>query len=127
MRPSCYLFLCLPFFFNTAVPAQQGNNYHLEYLSTDDGLPSNGIKGLQWDDSTGFLWIATEAGIVRYNGIDLKIYSKEDEPRVTNDRMLFMIKNKSGKIYTADLKGNLFRVQKNQLRFLEKKQTPEQA
>src|SRR5205809_226802 len=36
-------------------PAQE--NYRVERFTTDNGLPSNGIKGLQWDETTGFLWI----------------------------------------------------------------------
>ena len=100
--------------------SQSSGNYRIQRFNTENELPSYGIKGLQWDDSTGFLWIATEAGVVRYNGIDFKVYNKEDGPHVTNERMLFMIKSNSGKIYTADLKGNLFLVQKNKLQFLEK-------
>ena len=41
-----------------------------------NGLPSNGIKGLQGDDSVGCLWIATEAGVVRYNGISFKTFDQ---------------------------------------------------
>ena len=111
MRPSCYLFLCLPFFFNTAVPAQQGNNYHLEYLTTDNGLPSNGIKGLQWDDSTGFLWIGTEAGIVRYNGLSLKTFTADDEPHITKERVISLSKNYAGEIVTPDQLANIFTIE----------------
>ena len=39
------------------------STYHIQRFTTDNGLPSNGIKGLQWDAQTGFLWIATEAGV----------------------------------------------------------------
>ena len=59
---------------------------------TESTLPSNGIKGLQLDYETGYLWIATEAGIARYNGMDFKVYNREDEPHVTDDRMLFLVK-----------------------------------
>jgi signal transduction histidine kinase len=92
--------------------------FRIQKFNTESGLPSNGIKGLQWDDSTGFLWIATEAGIVRYNGLQFKIFNKEDEPHIANERILFMIKNNSGKIYAADNRGNLFYVENNNLKFL---------
>ncbi len=98
---------------------QSSGDYRIQRFNTENGLPSNGIKGLQWDEETGFLWIATEAGIVRYNGMEFKIYGKEDEPQVGNERILFMVKNNAGRIYTADNRGNLFYVEKNKLRFLE--------
>ena len=61
------------FFFLFIVSAAMGqteDNSHVQTYTTDNGLPSNGIKGLQWDEATEFLWMATEAGIVRFNGVD---------------------------------------------------------
>jgi signal transduction histidine kinase len=89
----------------------------VDELSTENGLPSNGIKGMQWDENTGFLWIATEAGIARYNGIDLKVFTKENTPNLS-ERMLFMVRNQSGKLFTADQWGYTFTISKNKLVFL---------
>ena len=108
------------FCFSVAVFAQGNNNFHVRQYGTEDGLPSNGIKGLQWDTATRFLWIATEAGIVRYNGMSFKSYTSEDNPHITNERILFLIRNNAGKIYTADNMGNLFFVNKNKLDFYKK-------
>jgi signal transduction histidine kinase len=97
------------------VTAQPPGKYSVQYFNTDNGLPSNGIKGLQWDAQTGFLWIATEAGIVRYNGLEFKNYSKEDEPHLTNERILFLTKNNTGRIHTSGNSGNIFYIDKNRL------------
>ena len=97
--------------------SQESSEFRIQKFNTETGLPSNGIKGLQWDEKTGFLWIATEAGIVRYNGMDFKVYNKDDETHITNERILFMVKNNEGRIYTADNSGNLFYVDKNKLKF----------
>src|SRR5688500_9683630 len=98
-------------FFSTFVTCmgfgQSSGDYRIQRFNTENGLPSNGIKGLQWDEETGFLWIATEAGIVRYNGMEFKIYGKEDDPHVGNERILFMVKNNAGRIYTVDSRGTL--------------------
>jgi signal transduction histidine kinase len=119
MRPIYFLFLFLSL--SSMGFAQAPGGYYVRQFNTENGLPSNGIKGLSWDEATGFLWIATEAGIVRYNGMDFKIYGRNDDPHISNERILFMVKNNAGKIYTADGSGNLFFVQKNKLRFFEKK------
>lgn len=101
--------------------AQDSTRYHIRQFGTEDGLPSNGIKGLQWDSATRFLWIATEAGIVRYNGISFKSFTPDDNPNITNERILFLVRNNQGRIYTADNLGNIFYVTNNNLAFLHRK------
>src|ERR1700743_1525142 len=96
--------------------AQSG--YHIQHYTTDNGLPSNGIKGLQWDGRTGFLWIATEAGIVRYNGSDFRVFNKQTSPQLYSERMLFLIKTRDGRIYTSDETGDIFFVLQNRLQYV---------
>jgi signal transduction histidine kinase/outer membrane protein assembly factor BamB len=119
MMQRFFLFLLLSVITIAATSQQQ--HFNVRYYNTENGLPSNGIKGLQWDKQTGFLWVATEAGIVRYNGLEFKNFSSNDEPHITNERILFLVRNNGGKIFTADNTGNVFCVNKNRLQFLEKK------
>src|ERR1700743_304705 len=102
------------------LPAQ--NNFLVEQFTTDNGLPSNGIKGLQWDEKTGFLWIATEDGVTRYNGADFVNYSRANIPELFSERMLFLLKNRDGMIYTSDESGDLFKVTGNRLQFSDRGQ-----
>lgn len=85
---------------------QNENEYTIQWYNTENGLPSNGIKGLQWDPTTHFVWIATEAGIVRYNGVDLLVFTQKNTPAVTSERINFMVKNQKGEIFVADYNGN---------------------
>ncbi|MEO6914994.1 MAG: ATP-binding protein [Chitinophagaceae bacterium] len=114
----------LPFFLNliltTVVFSQTQGDYQSRQYSTENGLPSNGIKGLQWDEKTGFLWIATEAGIVRFNGIDFKTYTKRNTPFIASERMLYLVRNNAGDFIAADELGNIFVAKLNRLSFLRK-------
>src|SRR6187399_118023 len=101
------LFCCFSALFNPAT-AQKAVNSHVQQYTTDNGLPSNGIKGMQWDEKHEFLWMATEAGIVRFNGVDIKSYNKENMSAIASERLLFMVQNSARKIYTADQLGNIF-------------------
>jgi len=113
------LFLLLLFFAGRCLPlVAQSNEYLIQSFTTDNGLPSNGIKGMEWDEETGFLWIATEAGVTRYNGIDFLTFSRANTPEISSERMLFMLKNRLGRIYTADETGNIFFIIRNKLQFL---------
>jgi ligand-binding sensor domain-containing protein len=87
------------YYFSRLFPSPEVNS-NVQQYTTDNGLPSNGIKGLQWDERTGFLWMATEAGIVRFNGVDFKSYTKENMPAIGSERMLFILRNNAGNIYT---------------------------
>jgi signal transduction histidine kinase len=92
--------------------------YHVHRFTTDNGLPSNGIKGLQWDSKTGFLWIATEAGIVRYNGADFLLFDRANTPELYSERMLFLVKTRDGRIFSSDETGDLFFITRNRLAFM---------
>ncbi len=102
----------------TVLRAQQ-EGFVLRTYSTENGMPSNGIKGLQWDEQTGFLWMATEAGIVRFNGSDFKVYTKENTPRISSERMSFLVRNYEGEIYAADQNRNIFRIEANRVQFFD--------
>jgi len=94
------------------------SNYHVQRFSTDNGLPSNGIKGLQWDERTGFLWIATEAGVARYNGADFLVFNKASSTEMYSERMLFLLRTRDGRIFSSDETGDLFFVMQNKLQFV---------
>ena len=96
------LFYCL---WVSGTSAQQ--RYIVREYNTENGLPSNGVKGMQWDEQTGFLWMATEAGIVRFNGVDFLSFTKENTPAIRSERMAFMIRNHAGRIYSAGQSGDV--------------------
>lgn len=93
--------------------AQNMPNCYVQQFTTENGLPSNVISGLQWDDETGFLWMATGVGIVRFNGIDFKVFDKEVIPQMKMNRMLFALHDHNGSIHIADQLGNMYVVQKS--------------
>ncbi len=57
--------------------SEQGNaqkNYTVKHFTGDNGLPQNSIKGIS-EDSQGFIWLATEDGLVRYDGQHFYVYN----------------------------------------------------
>ena len=100
-------------FFCGFVLSQTPPKFHISYYNTENGLPSNGIKGLQWDEHSGFLWIATEAGISRFNGLDFTNFTLANTAFIASERMLFVKKNNAGRIYAADQSGALFFIKDN--------------
>jgi signal transduction histidine kinase len=107
--------LCI--FLYSNVNAQTTGNFRIRQYSTEEGLPSNGIKGLQWDEKNGFLWIATEAGVARFNGIDFRIFSKNSMPLLDPDRISYMMKDENGVINAFNQAGKNYTVSANRLRY----------
>jgi ligand-binding sensor domain-containing protein len=44
-------------------------------ITTENGLPSNSINDI-FKDSRGYIWIATNAGLSRYDGLNIITYTK---------------------------------------------------
>ena len=114
MKLPVTLLTILQVFLHIAV-AQVPVTFQVRHYTTENGLPSNGIKGLEWDEQTGFLWAATEAGIVRFNGIDFKTYTNKNTPFIGSERFRLMMRNNAGSIYASDEYENIFKVRKNEL------------
>ena len=50
------------------------DNYRVFYLANNPQLPSNLIKSVE-QDNEGYIWIATDGGLVRYDGENFKMYN----------------------------------------------------
>ena len=112
-------------FFSTGmltVYSQPATEYHIRQYTTDNGMPSNGVKNMQWDEENGFLWIATEAGMSRYNGLDFTNFTKENTAGLSHERMAYVVKNDRGQLFVSDVSNNILQVKANKLQYLP---TPE--
>jgi len=63
------IFLFLTLFFSTKLVHAQS----MRTISTKDGLPQSFVSGIVQDD-TSFIWIGTRNGLVRFDGIQYKIF-----------------------------------------------------
>ena len=94
--------------------------YNFERINTDNGLPTNAIKGLQFDEKTRFLWVATESGIVRYNGHGFQSFGDNIDNAALNGRINFFVKSYDGTLFGKLVDGKVFRIQDNKA-FIDKK------
>ena len=65
-------FLIIIFLF-TSISFSQSHSLKFEHITSDDGLSSNDIRCII-QDYKGFLWIGTQNGVNRYDGINIKIF-----------------------------------------------------
>jgi signal transduction histidine kinase len=87
--------------------------YTFERLNTESGLPTNTIKGLQFDEKNRFLWIATESGIVRYNGHNVQSFGDQEEKSILNNRVVYFSKSEKGNLFGKFVDANSFSINNN--------------
>ena len=85
------------------------SGYHVTQYTSKEGLPQNSIKGLAFDQH-GFLWLATEGGIARFDGRKFKILGEEDHPLIRNQRFTQAIPCMDGGILFTDLLNGMYRL-----------------
>jgi signal transduction histidine kinase len=73
------------------------NGYHVQHFTDEDGLPQNSINDLLFDDN-GFLWLASQGGLIRFDGNSFKLFTPADKPALESD-VLFLGKGDADAIY----------------------------
>jgi signal transduction histidine kinase/ligand-binding sensor domain-containing protein len=72
--PFCALIFTLIFWLNVAIlSAQTHDNLRFERYTIEQGLSSDLIRDIT-QDHLGYIWVATESGVSRYDGYDFKVY-----------------------------------------------------
>lgn len=81
-----------------------------QVISTQDGL-SNNIVYETYQDHEGFIWIATDNGLNRFDGYDFKIFyhDTEDSTSISNNVVRAILEDSNGNLWIGTLDGlNLY-------------------
>jgi len=66
--------------------AGEGRSFLNRFWQTSEGMPSNVVSAVQ-RDADGFLWIATGAGVARFDGTRFEVFADKDglpDTRITS-------------------------------------------
>jgi signal transduction histidine kinase len=103
-----YLPWLLFFFIASGALAQ----YVSQAWTTKNGLLSNNIRAIR-RTRDGYLWMTTDAGIVRFDGVSFRVFSSFDTPGLLSDRYSFaaLLEDKQGSLWagTSDAGAVLYR------------------
>ncbi|MDR6808505.1 signal transduction histidine kinase [Dyadobacter sp. BE34] len=76
----------------------QQERFIVSQYNTDNGLPQNSVKDIAFDE-WGYCWLATEMGMVRYDGQRFVTYGPSEIPGLKSARLAGL---------TADARGTLY-------------------
>ncbi|HEV2801703.1 MAG TPA: two-component regulator propeller domain-containing protein [Pyrinomonadaceae bacterium] len=91
------LFFVIPLVLLTPLLSIQAQN-RIDTWTTDNGLPQNSVTGLT-QTPDGYIWFTTNDGLVRFDGVQFKVFNKSNTPEITTNRMKGAFADKSGRLW----------------------------
>ncbi len=76
----------------------QTNRYIIQHYVSENGLPQNSVKSIQFDKD-GYCWLATEAGLVRFDNNSFLSFGMDKIPGLRSERI---------NLLWPDIEGNLY-------------------
>ena len=101
------------------------DSYHISHFTSRDGLPQNSVRGLVFDRH-GFLWLATEGGIARFDGRTFRAYNELDHTGLKNQRFTEALACNDSSILFVDLLKGIYLLSGDQFSTLQKSNPPNQ-
>jgi ligand-binding sensor domain-containing protein/signal transduction histidine kinase len=87
-------------------PQRSLDHYGHQIWRTDSGLPQNTVHAiLQTRD--GYLWLGTDGGLVRFDGIDFLTFDAENTPQLESDTVYDLLEDASGTLWISTAAGLL--------------------
>jgi signal transduction histidine kinase/ligand-binding sensor domain-containing protein len=103
MRSIFLCLICITILSTSFIYAQNLSGLGHQAWSTENGLPQNSVHQI-FQTRDGYIWISTEGGIARFNGIDFKVFSQENTSAFTTDDTCCLAQTPDGDLWigTAD-------------------------
>ena len=86
---------------------------------TDAGLPQNLVTAIA-QTPNGYLWLGTEGGLVRFDGLKFTIFGKRDIPGLNTTLVTALMADRQGSLWIGTGSGGLFRLRDRIFESIEK-------
>src|SRR6516225_6176213 len=85
-------------------PTKAITQYAHQVWKTDAGLPQNSIQAiLQTRD--GYIWLGTERGLVRFDGVQFAVFDKGNTPGLENGNVQALYEDRAGNFWVGTMGG----------------------
>lgn len=81
-------------------PAKEANNYPFRRLEVADGLSNNSVNAIH-KDLDGFIWLATAAGLNRFDGYNFRVFRtiNQDSTSIPNNTVHQIVETNPGQFW----------------------------
>ena len=90
-------------------PSKSIRQYIHDFWTINDGLPQNYIGAIAQTDD-GYLWLATQQGLVRFNGTSFRVFDQWNTPEIKAIAILALYKSQNGTLWIGTRGGGLTRL-----------------
>jgi len=106
-------------------PVPEVRPMYFEHLSVRDGLSQSTVMSIL-QDSQGFLWLATESGLDRYDGYSIREYRRErgNDHALASDFIWKIAEDTQGDLWLATIGGGVARWDRRNDRFQQFRHDP---
>ena len=81
-------------------PSKALTSYQRQNWQTESGLPQNTVHAIvQTHD--GYLWLATEGGLVRFDGLKFTVYDSQNTPALRSNNIRALLEDKERTLWVA--------------------------
>jgi signal transduction histidine kinase/ligand-binding sensor domain-containing protein len=98
---------------NRLEPGEVAREFDQRAWGTREGLPDDRVFAIH-QTRDGFLWVATQQGLARFDGLTFTRFDRLNSPALVNDDCRGLAEDTGGNLWVGTAKG-LFRVAGNQL------------
>ncbi len=82
--------------------------YTQEVWAAERGLPQNSVSSIA-QTAEGYLWVGTEEGLARFDGVRFTVFSKENTPELASDMINVLLAGRDGTLWIGTNGGGLTR------------------
>jgi len=94
-----------------AAPAPPARDFLMHNWDLDDGLPSAAINAVARTHD-GYVWLGTQRGLVRFDGIRFLTFTPESTPEIKGDRIASLTVDQQGVLWIGQAEGTLTKLEK---------------
>ena len=85
-------------------PSASLGSYGRQAWTHDNGLPQNTVQAIT-QTRDGFLWVGTEAGLARFDGVEFDSYDRRSTPALPGDDIRSLVEAADGALWIASGSG----------------------
>jgi signal transduction histidine kinase/ligand-binding sensor domain-containing protein len=81
-------------------PSREPRLYGRAAWTVDDGLPHATVRALA-QSADGYLWVGTYEGLVRFDGVELRLFDRNSTPGLPNNSVLVVAPTRDGALWVG--------------------------
>ena len=85
-------------------PSRDLSQFNRQVWVTENGLPQNTVHSIV-QTQNGYVWIATEEGLARFDGVRFTVFDKQNTPELKSNDVRVLVSDRQGALWIGTPKG----------------------